>query len=163
MMVEINFDLETYKEENQDQVSFGPLDPGQYLGRVLEVKQETSQAGHQNLVIEFQTDKGRVWDRLNLWHPKPNAVNIAKRKLAEIATALGMGAIKDTEELLAKELKIEVIVEQYEDRDGNQKSRNEVVKYLAADLPSTAASAPPPVGTGTSADASSRPQGAWNG
>ncbi len=157
-MVEINFDLEKYKEENQDQGGFGPLDPGQYLGRIVEVVQKTSSKGNDYLSVQIQTDKGRVWENLNLWHPTPDAVNIAKRKLAEISTALGIGAIKDTEELLAKELKIEVTVEQYKDKDGNQKSRNEVVKYLAADLPAAATSAPPP-----RAPASSTPQPAWEG
>ena len=151
-MVEINFEVDS---EAASDSSFGPITPGDYLGRIVAVDQKTSGSGYEYLSVEIQTDKGRVWDNLNLWHSNPKAVDIAKRKLSEIGVAVGMGKIKDTEELLAKELTVKVGLQK------DDPTKNEVITYTsaaAADLPAAAPSAPPPA-----AAPSSNSQAAWNG
>jgi len=151
-MVEINFEVDT---EAASDSSFGPITPGDYLGRIIAVDQKTSSSGNEYLSVEIQTDKGRVWDNLNLWHSNSKAVDIAKRKLSEIGIAVGLGVIKDTEQLLAKELTVKIGLRK------DDPTKNEVITYAsasAADLPATAASAPPPV-----AAPSSNSQAAWNG
>ena len=151
-MVEINFEVDS---EAASDSSFGPITPGDYLGRIIAVDQKTSSSGNEYLSVEIQTDKGRVWDNLNLWHSNPKAVDIAKRKLSEIGVAVGMGVIKDTEQLLAKELTVKVGLRK------DDPTKNEVITYAsasAADLPAAAPSAPPP-----SASAIGTSQAAWNG
>ena len=84
-MVELNFEVEAVEPS-----SFGPLPAGEYDGEIVGCDIKETRSGTNMLSLEIQTDKGKVWDNLNLWHTNPKAVEIAKERLSAIGTALGM-------------------------------------------------------------------------
>jgi len=146
-MVELNFDVDASAVGDS---SFGPIPAGNYDGEIVAADVRVSGAGHNYLSVQVKIEgRGSVWDNLNLWHPSAGAVEIAQRKLNEIGVALGLGNIGDTDQLVAKRVKVSV---------GFQKSdptRNEIKTYSSpasaaspaqAVPPSAAAPAPPPAG-----------------
>lgn len=130
-MVELNFEVEAVEPS-----SFGPLPAGEYDGEIVGCDIKETRSGTNMLSLEIQTDKGKVWDNLNLWHSNPKAVDIAKERLSAIGSALGMSKIDDTDQLLAKQVRIRV---------GIQKANpqyNEVLGYLPATSGSPSAATP---------------------
>ena len=141
-MVELNFEVAAAEPS-----AFGPLAPGEYVGEIVAADVKQTKAGTNMLSLEIQTDKGKVWDNLNLWHTNPKAVEIAQERLSAIGLALGMTVITDTDQLLAKRVKVRVGIQ---DRNPQY---NEVLGYAAASAapapapdpaPAVPASAPPP-------------------
>jgi len=130
-MVELNFEVEAVEPS-----SFGPLPAGEYDGEIVGCDIKETRSGTNMLSLEIQTGKGKVWDNLNLWHSNPKAVDIAKERLSAIGSALGMSKIDDTDQLLAKKVRIRV---------GIQKANpqyNEVLGYLPAASGSLSAATP---------------------
>jgi len=132
-MVELNFEVEAVEPS-----SFGPLPAGEYDGEIVGCDIKETRSGTNMLSLEIQTDKGKVWDNLNLWHTNPKAVEIAKERLSAIGTALGMTKIDDTDQLLARRVRVRVGIQE---RNPNY---NEVLGYLATSLPSSPAAAVSP-------------------
>ena len=141
-MVELNFVV-----AEAEPSGFGPLSPGEYVGEIVAADVKQTKAGTNMLSLEIQTEKGKVWDNLNLWHTNPKAVEIAQERLSAIGLALGMTVITDTDQLLAKRVKVRVGIQ---DRNPQY---NEVLGYAAASAapapapdpaPAVPASAPPP-------------------
>jgi hypothetical protein len=134
-MVELNFEV------NADAVTdrtFGPIPPGEYAGEIVAADVKTSAAGHQYLSVQVQIEgKGSVWDNLNLWHPSSSAVEVATRKLTQIGLAIGVPKIHDTDELLAKRVRVRVGLQK------KDPERNDILDYLAG-APSPSPAAPPP-------------------
>lgn len=120
-MVELNFEVAAAEPS-----AFGPLAPGEYVGEIVAADVKQTKAGSNMLSLEIKTDRGKVWDNLNLWHSNPKAVEIAKERLSAIGRALGMSAITDTDQLLAKRVKVRVGIQE---RNPNY---NEVLGYAAA-------------------------------
>jgi len=133
-MVELNFDVDPNAVSD---TSFGPIPAGEYDGEIVAADMRQSGAGHNYLSVQVKIEgRGSVWDNLNLWHPSSSAVEIAQRKLNEIGVALGLGKINDTDQLVARPVKVNV---------GFQKSdptRNEIKSYSS---PASAASPAPAV------------------
>ena len=120
-MVELNFDVEAVEPS-----SFGPLPPGEYEGEIVACDLKQTRTGTNMLAIEIQTDKGKVWDNLHLWHTNPKAVEVAKARLAMIGMALGMQKIPDSDLLLAKRITVRVGIQE------NNPQYNEVLGYAAS-------------------------------
>ncbi|ANS02934.1 hypothetical protein [uncultured Mediterranean phage uvDeep-CGR0-AD1-C123] len=134
-MVEINFEVQT--SLNPVLLS-GPIPAGEYEGEIVAADIKKSKSDSNMLVLEIQTDKGKVWDNLNLWHSNPKAVEIATERFNSLGLALGMSRIDDTEVLLAKRVRVRV---------GIQKKNpdfNEILGYAAV-APQTAPTAHPTV------------------
>ena len=136
-MVEINFDVVA-----EEPTGYGPLPAGEYDGEIVAADVRQTKAGTDMLSLEIQTAKGKVWDNLNLWHSNPKAVEIAKERLSAIGRALNMARITDTDQLLAKRVKVRVGIQE---RNPNY---NEVLGYASA---SSVAPSPEPQTTATQA------------
>lgn len=117
---------------------YEPMPAGDYVGEICAVEEATSQAGNKYLRVQVRVEgHGVVFDNLNLWHPNAKAVKIATERLNEIGKALGMASISDTDQLLAKQVMISVVVEP----DNGGTPRNAITAYKPA---AAAGSQPPP-------------------
>ena len=135
-MVELNFQVEEASPGRS------LIEAGNYVAEIVDCVERESKAGNKYLSIQFRIEgKGSVWDQLNLWHPKPEVISIANEKMSAIGRAIGASHISDTDQLLAKQLTINVGVE----NDPHYGPKN-VVKSFAPQgkRPEPAAAASPP-------------------
>tara|TARA_Y100000401_G_C8319199_1_gene224242 strand:+ start:589 stop:1050 length:462 start_codon:yes stop_codon:yes gene_type:complete len=130
-MVELNFDISSVQTNDYE-----PLAPGVYDGEIVAAEQRTSGTGNDYLSLQIRLGNNRVvFDNLNLWHKTSEAaVEIAIKKLAEIAKAIGVGNISDSNIMLTKPMNFRIGL-----RRDDQK-QNEVIAYEPPD------SMPPPAG-----------------
>lgn len=110
-----------------------PIPAGTYPAVITETTQRTSTAGNDYLELAMEIIEGphkgrRLWDRLNLWHPKEAASEIAKRRLASACRALGITSPRDSAELHDKPLGVVVAIKL---RSDNGEKTNEVTGYAA--------------------------------
>jgi hypothetical protein len=139
-MVALNFDISTIETSE-----FSPLNPGVYRGEIVSAEQKTSQNGNDYLALQITVGNNRrVFDNLNLWHTtSAKAVEIGKQRLAEIAKALGLGNITDSEVLIAKPMNVRIGIRK------DDPSQNEVIAYEPPDStmppPAVSAAIPAPV------------------
>ena len=122
-MVKLNFDTTAITD-----TSFGPIAPGEYDGEIVAAEERMSGAGNRYLSIQVQIDsKGSVWDNLNLWHPKPNVVEIALDRLKQYKQATDTALDRaefDTDEWLARTVRVRVGIKK------DDPSRNEILQIL---------------------------------
>lgn len=150
-MVELNF---TVDADATSDTSFGPIPAGDYQGEIVAADVRVSGAGHNYLSVQVKIEgKGSVWDNLNLWHPSAGAVEIAQRKLNEIGVALGVPAIRDTDELIARRVAVNVGFQK------NDPQRNEIKTYSSPDV----AAAPAPAVASPTAAPTPQATPAWRG
>jgi hypothetical protein len=93
---------------------------------------KTSQTGNEYLNVEFQTDKGRVWNILNIKHSKDSVRQMALEQLARLCMAAGFRSIKNPEnpeELIGQKVRILVEV------DGTYNRIKAVEKFEGAEDP----------------------------
>ena len=122
-MVALDFDT-----SNIDTSDFSPVPPGIYDGEIVAAEQRTSATGNEYLSLQIRLGNNRlVFDNLNLWHKTSEAaVEIAKKKLAEIEQALGT-KIRDSEQMLCKALNFRIGVQK------DDATKNEVLSYMKPD------------------------------
>jgi hypothetical protein len=98
----------------KEQPNYGPLPAGWYDATINGFVMKTSQTGNEYLNVEYQTDKGRVWDIMNIKHAKDQVRNIAMEQLARLCLAAGFRSIKNPEnpdELIGQKVRILVEVD----------------------------------------------------
>jgi hypothetical protein len=85
--------------------SYAPIPAADYLAVITESEMKPNRAGTGHyLQLTFEVIEGpykgrRLWARLNLDHPNPAAVQIAKAELASICRAVGVLTPNDSVEL----------------------------------------------------------------
>lgn len=87
----------------------GQVQEGWNVAKVVDVLQRTSKAGNQYVQITMETDRGKVWERLNLAHNSENVREIAQRTLANLCLGCGLRSLRDPmqpNELMFKEVDI---------------------------------------------------------
>lgn len=123
---------------------FTALPDGTYAANITGSEWRTSAAGHEYVSVEFTlTDQhaGRkIWENLNLRHPKEDVVERARRTASDLAVALGMRGLQEPEDLLGHNLKIKV------GPNKNEPDRKEIKRYLASG-PVVATAPPQPAAT----------------
>ena len=94
--------------------SFDPIPAGKYLAAIVasELRPTKSGSGHY-LELTFEIAEGqhkgrRLWARLNLDNPNPQAVQIARGELSAICRAVGVLQPRDSAELHNLPLSIKV-------------------------------------------------------
>ena len=119
-----------------------PLPEGKYNAVITDSEMRTTKAGtghYLNFTWEITSGEHRgrkVWANYNVDNPNEKAVEIAKRDLASVCTAMGKDGFEDSQDLHFHE--IEVLVKIREASNGYPAS-NEIRGYSAP-----AGSAPPP-------------------
>ena len=94
--------------------SYDPIPPGWYAVEIdrAEVKDTKAKTGKYlklELVILDEAHEGRhVFTQINLSNPNQQAVEIGQRELAALAMACGVPALRDSAELLQKQIGVKV-------------------------------------------------------
>lgn len=127
-MSELDFEINPEVLEN-DSFERKPLQPGEYEGEIIGCDTKLSAAGHKYLSVQVDVGGSWIYENLNLWHPKEDVVEIANRKLTQLGVALGMSKISDTEQLLARRVKVGLRLQK------NDNTRNEIISWSAVDTP----------------------------
>ena len=106
-MVALNFDATA--------VSGVLLEPGQYEAQIISAEPVQSQNNPANSYlqcnIKIEGKADTIVDRLNLWNQSETAKEMANKTLAEIANALGMRTIPDSDDMLLRPLMVQVEIE----------------------------------------------------
>ena len=106
-MVALNFDASA--------VSGVLLEPGQYEAQIISAEPVQSQNNPANSYlqcnIKIEGKADTIVDRLNLWNQSETAKEMANKTLAEIANALGMRTIPDSDDMLLRPLMVQVEIE----------------------------------------------------
>ena len=130
---------------------FEPIPAGKYVAVVTASEMKPTKSGNGNfLELTFQVIEGEfknrlLWARLNLDHPNPLTVKIARAELSAICRAVGVMQPKDSCEL--HNLPLVISVRQKTDADGEV--RNEIKGYAKRETaggvkPAQAANPTPP-------------------
>ena len=154
-MVALDFDTSAVET-----LDFKPLNPGVYLGEIVAAEQRTSSTGNDFLSLQIRVGDNRmVFDNLNLWHKTSEAaVEIGIKKLAEIAKALYLPNITDSDVMLAKPMNFRIGVRK------DDPSKNEVIAYEKPDLTPPPSSSQPAIASPVSQQAATAaPTPPWQG
>ena len=118
------------------------LDAGWYKIAWIKSETKTTKAGTGSYleltgeILDGPAQGRKVWERLNLDNPNQTAVKIAQQSLSKISTAIGIVAPKHSDELLNRQLMVEVIVKSPSERDranGYDQQRNEIKSFAPVD------------------------------
>lgn len=124
-----------------------PLPVGIYKGiPVRTAQKETHGKKGAGVMVEVEFDitwpeeysNRKFWDRFNIMNPSPDTVRIAKEALADLGAAAGYPILEDDEQLLGREVLMELAIEPakpYTDSQGVQresKAQNRCRKYWPA-------------------------------
>ncbi len=125
-MVALNFDATAVPESTG---GYELLQPGEYRAEIVAADVEVSKAGHNYLKVQVKIENGgSLWDNLNLWNPNPKAVEVANDRLRQIAFALSMSHVADSDHMLLKPLMVKVDIDP---GTNGYKDKNIVVGYSA--------------------------------
>jgi len=144
-MAKLDFDARTV----EPQKSFEPLPAGNYLAAISASEMKTTKTGDgAYLELTFSVIDGpckgrKIWARLNLRNPNPQAVQIAKSELSAICHAVGVMTPRDSVELHNLPL---IVTVKCKKREDNGDIVNEISGYK-----SRQAAAPKPVAAAPSA------------
>lgn len=142
----------------KDEGNFEPIPAGWYSVTITKAEVKDTKAGtgeyiHMRMDVMGPTHQGRVlFANLNLRNPNPKAEEIGRQQLNSVITALGIPAIRDSDQLIGGQLQVKVAIRHEPPRD----PENEVKGYKAisgssmpaasskpSDAPGKAAAAPP--------------------
>jgi hypothetical protein len=142
--------------------SFDPIPAGKYVASIVESEMTITKAGDgQYLKLTFEVGEGpytgrRLWARLNLDNPNPQAVQIARAELSAICRAVGVLQPQDSCELHNLPLCIKVTCSKRGDTGDivNEVKGYEKKEAAFSSGPNPAAAAPAP---GPAPQAQNRP------
>lgn len=143
-------DLRGFDANQVEPQSFDPIPAGKYLAVITESEMRaTKSGGGQYLYLEFQIVEGpakgrKVWARLNLKNPNPQAEQIARGQLSAICRAVGVLTPGDSQELHNLPLVVTVACKKREDTGDITNEVKGFSKKEAAAKPAQAATATPP-------------------
>lgn len=143
-MVSLNFDIDASNAGAAQSGGYSLIPEGEYRGDIVDVQVKQSKTNAANSYLELQIKiegHGSVWDRLNIWNSNPKAAQIAKEQLTRLGMAIGVQRIGDTDELIAKPVRVHVGIEAGKN---GYADKNKVLGYMpvAGSAPRAAAPAP---------------------
>jgi hypothetical protein len=144
--------LNNFNANEVEPASFEPLPAGRYLAVITESEMKATKSGAgQFLNLTFQVLDGefkgrKIWARLNLKNPNPQAEQIARGQLSALCRAVGVMTPRDSLELHNLPLLVTVKVKKLEDTGDLQ---NEVSGFSKKDATATTPAAPAPAATST--------------
>lgn len=134
--------LNTGEYERQIIEGGTPLPPGVYTGIVVKAAQKGVKNNGVMLEVEIDITKPvefanrKFWDRFNLVNANLDTVRIAKEGLADLAKAAGIAMLSDDQDLIGREVIMELYVEKgkaYQDKHTGAmkegKDQNRCKKY----------------------------------
>lgn len=106
---------------------------GDYLVEITKSEMKDTKDGNgKYLMLGFKCLEGKqkgqmIFTNINLINPNEIAVQIARKELKKICTAVGKTSIEDSDELHAIPLKISIVIRS----DGDPYPGNDIKKYTA--------------------------------
>ena len=102
-------------EEVEPRTAYEPLPAGWYVAMITDSEMRQTRSGGQMLqlrldIVEGDYENRVIYDRLNLIHDNPDAVEIAQRTLSSICRAVGIMQPKDSEDLHDVPLRIKLAI-----------------------------------------------------
>ena len=97
--------------------SYEPLPEGWYRVTIAgaEVCQTKAGTGHY-IKVQYKTDTGRVvFGNLNIRNPNPEAQRIGQEQFYQLRTAIGLGQVQDTDQLIGAVLQIKLAIRKSEE------------------------------------------------
>lgn len=103
-MANLGMDFNPNDEPEREGGSFEPMPAGDYDMQVVESDLITTQSGGKMIKLTLEVTSGqferrKVWENINIQNANPDAERIGRRALADLALAVGLPAVRDTEEL----------------------------------------------------------------
>lgn len=135
----------------QGNSNFDPVPAGNYSATITSAELKETSTGGTMIKLRFDitgpTHEGRVvFGNINIRNASTKAEEIGLQQLGDIARAVGLAAVSDTDQLVGQHLQIKVGIRPAKD---GYEAQNEVKGYKAAagaggTFASTFASPPPP-------------------
>lgn len=124
-MADLGFDFDPSTVPADDR-NFDPLPPGQYEAEIVASEVRDTKSGNGRLlaltwkIVRGPHEGRQIWQNLNIQHDNAQAQDIGQKQLRGVCDAIGVAAIRDSEDLHFKPAIITVGVQK------NDASRNEV-------------------------------------
>lgn len=117
----------------KDERSFDPLPPGDYEMHVIDSDVITTVSGGKMIKLTMEVISGaferrRVWENINIQNANPEAERIGARALADLMLAIGLSAVRDSEELHFRPFRARLKIEPAKD---GYNAKNRISRYMA--------------------------------
>lgn len=154
--LEQTFDVNNAPKSDRPEGEFKPLPAGWYTARITKADLLDTAAGGKRIALRFDivgpTHQGRVvFGNLNIKNASEKAERIGWQQFGEVARAVGLVRVDDTDQLIGKTLKIKL---KEKAAEGNYPAGNDVNGYGSLDgaaPPVSGGNGSPPASTGTKA------------
>lgn len=113
--------------------SYDPIPEGEYLLKALEAEERPTSRGDGSYIkVKFEVLKGEhagrwLWQNFNVNNPSPRAQQIGRQQLVAWAAACGRPEADDTDKLLEKPFRADVMIEK---GSGQYKDSNRIRTFL---------------------------------
>lgn len=124
-MADLGFDFDPASAPADDR-NFDPLPSGQYEAEIVASEVRDTKSGNGRLlaltwkIVAGAYENRQIWQNINIMHDNAQAQEIGQKQLRGVCDALGVAAVRDTEDLHFKPAVLVVGVQK------NDATRNEV-------------------------------------
>lgn len=127
--------LNDFNPEKEAVSAPSTVPPGDYVVAVTgaQLKRSKSLTGMyislELSILEGEHAKRKVWDIINIKNDNPQAAMIGRQTLAALAMAADLPALKDSQELVGKVVKVKLAIKK---ESGGYEAKNQVKRYMPA-------------------------------
>lgn len=149
-MAKFGFDVNEVEAANAAGGEYSPIPDGEYVLQALEAEEkDTSKGDGSYIKVKFEVVRGEfagqwIWQNFNINNPSEKAQRIGRQQIVAWATACGKPDADDTDKLLNKPFKADIIIEKGKD---GYKDSNRIKAFLfdVSDKPTAKQAAKSPV------------------
>ena len=112
--MKLQFNTNDVPKDDHQQADTGLIPVGKYPAKIESVDLKDTKAGtgsYLNIMFRIEGDKQAnrcAWAVFNINNPNEKAQEIGKRQLAQVCEAVGIIELEDTDQLLGKQLEIDI-------------------------------------------------------
>jgi hypothetical protein len=145
--------------------SYEPFPPGEYIVKALEAEEKTTSRGDGTYIkVKFEVVKGEhtgrlLWQNFNVVNQSAKAQQIGRQQLVAWAAACGKPDADDTDKLLEKPCRAEVIIEK---GTGGYSDSNKIKAFLFDAAETAKPAAPKPAAPKPAAPAAAKSANPWD-
>ena len=127
------FGFNTSEVELDAPMQYDPLPEGEYILKAVEAEEKSTSKGDGSYIkVKFEVAKGEytgrlLWQNFNINNPSAKAQSIGRQQVVAWATACGKPEADDTDKLLDKPFRADVVIEK---GTGGYKDSNKIKGFL---------------------------------